>query len=595
MWEHDRVRYTDRLSMDQHARTAAAVTEPGAGTTTAPPSVRGLGSRTAAWRATGDSYLSEIVTDPALSLLTTALRWSTLALGGVLVAIGAAPRGPGTVAAALLLVANALFRSVRPVHLADRPVAVAEVAVDLAVPLVAVAISGATASAFILTPAAPLVLAGLGAGYLAAFATTVLIGVGVEAAELLAGTADERTRSSALLALVFVTIAAACGFARGLSVDARERQARLRSELRRLTEVNELLRALQDRTRVLADSLDLGDVLASARRHLRRTVEFASLTVLIAGDVAGEWRVELSEGTRTRSSFRTAALPEPARTAIVTTRVVYAASQLEPEAEGFSPSSRSGLYLPLRARDRVVGLIALEDPEREAFSDEDVDALYALAVPLALAVDNALVFGQLRTLAAEAERARIARELHDHLAQSLAYVAFELERLAAGRSDPQLDRLREVVRDLVGELREALFGLRTTVTEDQALPDVIRDFVTHWRRRTGIDVGLYLDADPRRLPLPVEQEIWRICQEALTNVERHAEASRCAVTWTQRGRGGRLEVWDDGRGFRPDTAAHERFGLVGMRERAEAIGAVLHVQSEPGRGTCVSVSVEVPE
>src|SRR5207247_10484371 len=134
-----------------------------------------------------------------------------------------------------------------------------------------------------------------------------------------------------------------------------------------------------------------------------------------------------------------------------------------------------GMYVALRARGRIMGLIAVEDPASGRYSHDDLALLIGLAGPLALAVDNALWFLRLRRFGAEAERARIARDLHDRLAQSLAYVAFELERLSLrgqGEDRRALGELHEVVRGIVGELRETLYQLRAGVTA-AAHPDPV--------------------------------------------------------------------------------------------------------------------------
>ena len=128
---------------------------------------------------------------------------------------------------------------------------------------------------------------------------------------------------------------------------------------------------------------------------------------------------------------------------------------------------RSGLYTALRARGALVGLIALEDVVPDVYGREQRDLIESLSSLLALSIDNARWFGRLRTLGAEAERARIARELHDRVAQSLAYVAFELERMHAmpGEKVAEIAELRVVVRDIVRELRETIYQLRANVSE----------------------------------------------------------------------------------------------------------------------------------
>jgi len=125
------------------------------------------------------------------------------------------------------------------------------------------------------------------------------------------------------------------------------------------------------------------------------------------------------------------------------------------------------MYTALRARGALVGLIALEDVVPSVYGAEQRDLIESLSSLLALSIDNAAWFARLRTLGAEAERARIARELHDRVAQSLAYVAFELERMnnMPGDKEAEITDLRVVVRDIVRELRETIYQLRANVSE----------------------------------------------------------------------------------------------------------------------------------
>ena len=147
----------------------------------------------------------------------------------------------------------------------------------------------------------------------------------------------------------------------------------------------------------------------------------------------------------------------------------------------------------------------------------------------------------------------------------------------------------------MAELRETLYQLRATVSENQDLVEVARDYITRWSTRTGIDTEFSPRTGGRRVPLQVEQELWRILQESLTNVERHADASHAWITWRIGEGQAQLEIRDDGRGMKTDTGARERYGLVGIRERADAVGAQVTLASQPDHGTTVLVELEVPE
>jgi signal transduction histidine kinase len=212
--------------------------------------------------------------------------------------------------------------------------------------------------------------------------------------------------------------------------------------------------------------------------------------------------------------------------------------------------------------------------------------------PVALAIDNARWFSRLRTVGADEERTRIARDLHDRIGQSLAYLAFELDRIVARDAKGEivgaaLMQLRNDVRGVIGEVRDTLYDLRTDVSEATDIGETIEAFVQRLRERTTIVFTLYVDRGAR-LPILQEREMWRIAQEALVNVERHSKAHRVDITWRCDGRSASLEIVDDGEGFPPGRAGRlDSYGMIGMRERAASVGATLDILSAPGKGTAV--------
>jgi signal transduction histidine kinase len=143
------------------------------------------------------------------------------------------------------------------------------------------------------------------------------------------------------------------------------------------------------------------------------------------------------------------------------------------------------------------------------------------------------------------------------------------------------------VRGVIGEVRDTLYDLRTDVSDEQALAPVLESFASRVAERSGLAIEVHCDRDVR-LPLLQEREMWRIAQEALVNVERHAEASKARVVWRCNGRSAALEVLDNGKGFPSGTAGRfDSYGILGMRERASSIGATVEVASASGRGTRV--------
>jgi signal transduction histidine kinase len=207
-------------------------------------------------------------------------------------------------------------------------------------------------------------------------------------------------------------------------------------------------------------------------------------------------------------------------------------------------------------------------------------------------------FSRLRTVGADEERTRIARDLHDRIGQSLAYLSFELDRIvkADSRGDDvgkALERLREDVRGVVSEVRDTLYDLRTDVSEESDLPTTLAAHAERVQERSKVEMRMDFKCDAR-LPLRQEREIFRIAQEALANVERHSGAERCLVRWWCEEAGGMLEVRDDGRGFASGRDGRlDSYGILGMRERAASIGATLDVDSIEGVGTTIRCHLQV--
>lgn len=529
--------------------------------------------------------------------LLALLRWSTLGVGLLLLATTSDMTNTDLAAAAVLVVYT-VARISRPIDMrADGHAAQLQIYAELAICVIALSISGAWRSPFVLIPIPAVMLAGYGWGYRQGIAAAAVTAVSLTVVDVMATSGSRSVAQGAQAALMLGLCASIGAFTRNLFLDEEAQHRRDRDEITRMGTANDLLSALHEVVQTLPDSLDLGEVVTSTQRRLRQQFDYTAATFIVRDGTAESWRIELAEGARLGTSIAEDELPAPAIEALARQTTVRSEDLARDGLTGFAAETRSFLAAPLRTRNTVVGLVAIEHREPDKFDAGDMELLTDMTGPLALAVDNAMWFGRLRTLGAEAERARIARDLHDRLAQSLAYVSFELERLgkAHGNSSDlttDLDALHDVVRGVVGELRETLYELRADVTESMELVKVARTYLQRFQDRTGIACTLDARVRGRRLPIQVEQEVWRILQEALTNVEHHADARRVWVSWTTSADHARLEVRDDGCGFRPGSVSTERFGLTGMGERAAAIGAELSIDSKPDFGTHIQVDLE---
>lgn len=240
----------------------------------------------------------------------------------------------------------------------------------------------------------------------------------------------------------------------------------------------------------------------------------------------------------------------------------------------------------------AAGGVAFTVERTEPLSARERSLLDEATIQTTLAVDNARRFSHLRTIGAHQERNRIARELHDQFGQDLATLGYMVDMLAASAPPPLADglgELRHAVGYVVRGLRDALADLRSDVDPDHDLPSTLADFLARVEARSSLQTSLE-STGTRRLPAVLERELLRIAEEAVTNAERHAHARHVSVRFGATEHNAVLEVSDDGIGL-PVETPDRRFGLVGMRERAEAIGADLEIESHAGLGTTVRCRV----
>ncbi len=529
--------------------------------------------------------------------LVTIVRWGTVLVGVVLTASD--PRRTGAeVVIAGLLVLHAGLRTIVPASWRGTGRGALSTLVETAACYGAVAATGWWSSPFVFTVIPGLVEAGFAGG----FGWAVPLAAVTSAA--VTGPSFQNTNAAIQLATQgsaeFLLAAMVAGYGRRLFGEAEERTTTALDRLRGLTETNRLLQQLNALAQTLPASLDLRETVSETLGQIRSLLRPDATAVFLWDPSLTQWSVALAEGVRLPSVMEEASLPVPVRMAAKAAQHHRGAIfvDLRTDGPGLTPAARVGIYAPLVARQSLVGVIALESQNPEDLTAADLELMTGVAEQAALAIDNATWFGRLRTVGAEEERTRIARDLHDRVAQALAYLAFELDRIVdLSTRQPvnvELDNLRHDVRRVVTEVRDTLYDLRTDVSDSQGLGDTMEAFLERVRLRSHLTVRFEQRA-VRRLAVPLERELWRIGQEAVTNVERHARASTLTVRWVVTSSTAILEVSDDGRGFPLGTAGRmDSYGLLGMRERAGAIGATLDVETAPGRGTAIRCRVEVP-
>jgi nitrate/nitrite-specific signal transduction histidine kinase len=287
--------------------------------------------------------------------------------------------------------------------------------------------------------------------------------------------------------------------------------------------------------------------------------------------------------------------------------------QSDPRAMGVPPGHppmRTLLAVPILSAGRVLGNLYLAEKKGGAeFNAEDEDTLTRFATQAALAIENARLHRRVRDLAITEERERIAREMHDSLAQVLGYVMTKAqavqELLRRGQTDKasaQVAQLNDAARAAYADVREGILALRTSVGSERGLLDALQEFLDRWKEQSDVDAELHVCPEGtclEKLSPVAELQLLRIVQEALANVRKHADAKHVEVRIGEDTESIETVIADDGRGFDPDSPSRDgndrmpHFGLTTMRERAESVGGTLRISSAPSSGTRVIVRLPV--
>jgi len=494
----------------------------------------------------------------------------------------------------LALVAYTVAVAARPPTAVDGRTALVRVSLEFAFVAGSIVITGSWASPYVLFLIPTAMLAALSNGTLFSLGLSLVSVVAISARHATAVESDIAARDGLLWAGLLGLVGFTSGLARRTAVDAAQQQRDALDRMGRLVEANSLLFALQRVAQSMPASLDLDEVLDSTLERLRTLVDHDAVVVFLVDEQQREARPVRSRGTSVTEVIPLDRLPGGLRLALASPKTVRL--DVPGTEQSVAATATSGLYAALRARGTIVGLIAVERTLDPALDQQAAEVIHGLSEPFGIAIDNARMFQRIRTRAADEERARIARELHDQFGSSLALIGFELDRAIAASPDPAavqplLTDLRMQVSDVLREVRNTLFDLRTDVTEARDLAHTAAVFLDHVAQRSGVSTESTID-DEARLPPTAEREVWQIAREAIINAERHARPERITVHgWVEDDRFV-VTVVDDGVGVDPTSARHDSFGMAGMHERARRLGAHLTVRSAAERGT--EVRIEVP-
>jgi len=266
-------------------------------------------------------------------------------------------------------------------------------------------------------------------------------------------------------------------------------------------------------------------------------------------------------------------------------------------------AARTGMWVPLIARDQAIGVLEIHDKEGPdpRFSHDDFRLAETFAARAAVAVElsQRVARDAVRRVveAQELERQRLARELHDETGQALTSILLGLKPLEAVLADETsraaLAELREHVVSALQDVRRLAVELRPAVLDDFGLVPALERLIDAFAEQSDIRVDFHSALGEARLPSDVETALYRVVQESLTNIVKHANANHISVSLARRASGVAAVIEDDGAGFDQRAVHEDGVGLVGMRERLALLDGRLEVESRPGAGTTVVAEVPV--
>lgn len=468
---------------------------------------------------------------------------------------------------------------------------------DLALPMTLVCFTGYWSSPLALCLLPGIVIGGFAHGGPLVVGYGSLVGVIISLVGLTGQATNEGDdlQLASVWMLALVVIAALAGVGHRIVRETDRRRTADADTMGKLTRANQLLESLHHLAQSLPASLDLEDALARTSANAQKLLSADGVAIFLYDNIHSAWSCARADGIRVAESVEQRSMPAALNQAIATKTI---ASSAECGDQTFLGDSASGIYSPLIARSALIGAIAIEWITPAGSGLEDVqqrEVLRSLAEPSAIGIDNARLFLRIRGVAASEERSRIARDLHDRIGQSLAYLGFELDRSAKTVGDPmigaELKRMRGEVTRVIAEVRETLYDIRTEVSEGNSFVVTLEQFLERVSERASIVIDFRHRVEGS-LPPRQEREMWHIAQEAIVNVERHAKARNVWVRWETDGKSALLEIQDDGKGYAASEGRRDSYGLRGLQERATSIGARAEISSQPGQGTVVRCRLE---
>jgi two-component system NarL family sensor kinase len=277
---------------------------------------------------------------------------------------------------------------------------------------------------------------------------------------------------------------------------------------------------------------------------------------------------------------------------------VITCSRLKKLVEG-TGGLRYHASIPLDAHQKKLGVFNVASAGWDQLSPEDLRILYTVGDLLSMAIERARLFAHSTEIGALEERNRLAREIHDTLAQGLTGIALQLETAEALLEDgAATDRIRASIEQALSsarhnleDARRSVLDLRAAPLEGRSLPEALDLLASRFNQRGQTHIEYHQEGASQPLPARLENGLYRVAQEALENILQHAKAHQAVIRLSINPLRVVLDITDDGQGFEPGQIPAGRFGLIGLNERVHLLGGVMELKSSPGSGTVVRVEV----
>ncbi len=366
---------------------------------------------------------------------------------------------------------------------------------------------------------------------------------------------------------------------------------------------NSQLRAINEFSRKISSFLNIQELLPYVAKTMQKTFQIQSVRVyLVQGEprenvlAAQSGEIPCPEGAENSEIFSLGIIEQ-----VSSTGKPYLSNEF-PSAPSRPPQARScepmRMAVPIKIGKNILGVLDLVNANARPFGDVDLFTIWPLADQVAVAIENARLHNELREMAVIEERNRIAREIHDTLAQGFAGISMQVESAKMALNDHDLEqaqaileRIRSLAKDKLSEARRSVQSLRPNITIQGNLQTLIQEELAHIAQDMNIEAALDVVGEEQIVSPAVKITLLRICQEALNNIKKHAHASQIKVALTYNKNAVALIVQDDGIGFNPQTPTSNSYGLTFMNERARLVGGSVIVNSEVGVGTKIYVNI----